>query len=170
MNEKLANLYKLQGFLESATLIIQGEGLLGGHRSNADEYITDVQNMVYEAIQEEKSVGNDINITSDSGISYPTTHYTEGLSVSSSSLMLGGEEDEIAIRVNKEEYDKLKNEVGVNPPTIPVQVGEIKQGTIDDYSITTDKFKSLLEKVKSYESNIKVTSDEIPVKYDGTEF
>ncbi|MED3974629.1 hypothetical protein P4639_14645 [Priestia megaterium] len=54
MDEKLISLYKLQGFLESATSIIQGEGLLGGHRSNADEYIVDVQNMVYDAIQEYK--------------------------------------------------------------------------------------------------------------------
>ncbi|WP_025909346.1 hypothetical protein [Priestia flexa] len=84
-----------------------------------------------ETFESEEDTTEDIKITSDSGISYPTVHYTKGISV---------------------------------------QVGEIEQGVIDDYSIATDKFKSLLEKVRSYESNIKVTSDEIPVKYDGTEY
>lgn len=94
--------------------------------------------------------------------------YTKRIFTSQSELTLG--DGEISLRVSEEDYDELKDSVEENKAATTIQVGEIEQGVIKDYSITTDKFKSLLEKVRAYESRIEVASDEIPVKYDGTEF
>lgn len=148
MNEKLVNLYKVEGFIESARSIIQREGLLGGARSNVDEYLKDVENMIYEAIQEEVAF-HDVKITTDS----------------------------LEECQHKKVYD---NELLMShPPQQRWICGTCGEKGIDviasyqsigDYSLTDKKFKTLSDKINTYESEIKIQPDRIPDGGDGTEY
>lgn len=49
---KLGALYELLGKCKE---IVQGEGLVGGHRSYVDDMLTDVKNEVHDALEKLKS-------------------------------------------------------------------------------------------------------------------
>jgi hypothetical protein len=58
MSEELENLIKLQAFIEAAKEIVQGQGIVGGHRGNVDDCLTICSNEVYDRIEELKNANN----------------------------------------------------------------------------------------------------------------
>lgn len=52
MSEELENLFKLQAFLDAAKNLVQGQGLVGGHRGNVDDCLTICSNEVFDRIEE----------------------------------------------------------------------------------------------------------------------
>jgi hypothetical protein len=56
--EELEYLFKLQAFLDAAKQIVQGEGIVGGHRGVVDDCLTTCCNEVYDRIEALRNVSN----------------------------------------------------------------------------------------------------------------